>query len=77
VDLLTGGPGLLVPHRDPIALAAAVRRVLTEPGLADDLAARARALAPSLIWPAVAARYDDLVRSLLADRPGSVVAALP
>ena len=34
VELLTDGPGLLVPHQDPAALAAAVRRILTEPGLA-------------------------------------------
>ncbi|GAA4229280.1 glycosyltransferase involved in cell wall biosynthesis [Streptosporangium album] len=77
VELLTGGPGLLVPHEDPVALATAVRRVLTEPGLADDLVNRTRALLPALLWPAVAARYDDLARHLLADRSPAVVAALP
>ncbi|WP_326825919.1 glycosyltransferase [Streptosporangium sp. NBC_01756] len=77
VELLTCGPGLLVPHKDPVALAAAVRRILTEPGLADDLVDRTRALLPALLWPAVAARYDDLARCLLADRPPAVVSALP
>ncbi|MEO3861213.1 glycosyltransferase [Acrocarpospora sp. B8E8] len=72
VELLTGGPGLLVPHGDPLALAAALRRVLTEPGLADDLISRTRALVPTLLWPAVAARYAGLVRSLLAERPAAV-----
>lgn len=77
VELLTDGPGLLVPHEDPVALAAAVRRILTEPGLAEDLRDRTRALVPILLWPAVAARYDDLARSLLAGRPAAVAAALP
>src|SRR5258705_13882759 len=40
VELLSRGPGLLVPHQDPRALAAAVRRVLTEPGLAATLGGR-------------------------------------
>ena len=34
VELLADGAGLVVPQRDPAALAAALRRVLTEPGLA-------------------------------------------
>jgi glycosyltransferase involved in cell wall biosynthesis len=66
VEMLTGGPGLLVPHQDHEALAAAVRRVLTEPGLADALAGRTRELAPTLMWPAVAARYAELAGNLLA-----------
>ncbi|MFI6323425.1 glycosyltransferase [Nonomuraea sp. NPDC050556] len=69
VELLTGGPGLLVPHGDPVALAAAVRRVLTEPGLADTLAGRTRALVSDLLWPAVADRYAGLVGSLLVKQP--------
>jgi glycosyltransferase involved in cell wall biosynthesis len=75
--LLTSGPGLLVPHGDPAALASAVRRVLLQPGLADDLTRRTRALVPTLLWPAIAARYDGLVRSLLAERPAVAVAVLP
>ncbi|GAA0439633.1 glycosyl transferase family 1 [Acrocarpospora corrugata] len=74
VELLAGGPGLLVPHGDPGSLAAAVRRILTEPGLADELSGRTRALVPTMLWPAVAARYAGLARSLLAARPA--VAAL-
>ena len=77
VELLTDGPGLLVPHGAPAALAAAVRRVLTEPGLAGHLTGRTRALVPTLLWPAVAARYDGLAHSLLADRPTIAAAALP
>ncbi|MFC5835539.1 glycosyltransferase [Nonomuraea insulae] len=77
VELLTSGPGLLVPQGDPAALASAIRRVLTQPGLADNLTRRTRSLIPTLLWPAVAARYDDLVRSLVAERPAAAVSVLP
>jgi glycosyltransferase involved in cell wall biosynthesis len=63
VELLTSGPGLLVPHRDPASLAAALRRLMTEPGLAISLAGR-RPPAPTLRWPAVAARYQALAERL-------------
>ena len=65
VELLTDGPGLLVPQGDPGALAAAVRRVLTEPLLAADLARRARAVAPTLVWDAVGRRYAELAAGLV------------
>jgi glycosyltransferase involved in cell wall biosynthesis len=74
-ELLTDGPGLLVPHQDPAALAAAIRRILTEPGLAASLAGRARPLAPTVLWPAVAARYEALAKRVLAARPPTVAAA--
>lgn len=74
VELLTNGPGLLVPHGDAAALASAIRRVLTEPGLAADLARRTRSLTPTLQWPAVAARYDALAERLLTARLSAVPA---
>ncbi|MGP4101484.1 glycosyltransferase [Nonomuraea sp. KM90] len=77
VELLSSGPGLLVPHGDPTELASAVRRVLTEPGLAGKLTGRTRGLIPTLLWPAVAARYDGLVRALVAGRPAPAVAMQP
>ena len=72
VELLSGGAGLLVPQRDSVALGEALRRVLTEPGLAEDMAAEARRLAPSLLWPAVATEYVDLARTLTAAATRSV-----
>ena len=75
VELLTGGPGLVVPHQDPAALAAAIRRVLTEPGLAARLAGRVRPLAADLRWPVVAARYGALAEWLVAPRASVVSAA--
>jgi glycosyltransferase involved in cell wall biosynthesis len=64
VELLADGPGLVVPQRDPHALGAALRRVLSEPGLADRLAATAARKAPDLLWSTVAARYAELADTL-------------
>lgn len=72
VELLSGGAGLLVPQRDPVALADAVRRVLTEPGLAERMAATSRGLSGSLLWSAVAGQYVSLGRSLRAAAQRSV-----
>ncbi|HEY4408874.1 MAG TPA: glycosyltransferase, partial [Acidimicrobiia bacterium] len=71
-ELLGGGVGLIVPHRDPAAMAAALRRVLTEPGLAGRLGAAAAAVAPQLLWPAVAERYRALAGRLLEARDAAV-----
>ena len=64
VELLAGGAGILVPHEDTAALAAAIRTVLTEPGVRDAMAAEARQLAPSLSWDAVASTYAALGNEL-------------
>ncbi len=72
VELLSGGAGLLVPQRDPGALAAALRRVLTEDGLAERMATTSRSLAPGLLWPAVAGEYLALGRFLLPSASRSV-----
>jgi glycosyltransferase involved in cell wall biosynthesis len=70
VELLTDGPGLVVPHRNPRALATAVRKVLTRPALV-----RTTADAPTLRWPAVAARYEALAEGLLAAAPRAAAPA--
>ena len=56
--------GLLVERQNPEAIAAALRRVLTEPGLAEGLAEADR-LSPSLLWSSVAQQYRDLASSAL------------
>ena len=60
-----GVDGLLVPPRDPAALADALERVATTPELADALRAEAAAKAPDFSWPRVAGRvlayYDELL----------------
>jgi polysaccharide biosynthesis protein PslF len=72
VELLGGGTGLVVPHGDSAAMASALRRVLTEPGLATRLGAEAAALAPQLLWPAVAERYRALAGRVFEDRASAV-----
>lgn len=72
VELLSSGAGILVPRQDPAAISAALRRVLTEPGVAAPMAATARALAPALLWPAVAEQYVKLGRLLLQTGARSV-----
>jgi glycosyltransferase involved in cell wall biosynthesis len=67
VELLSGGAGLVVPQRDPKALAGALHRVLSEPGLAGRMSAEANRLAPQLLWPAVADRYRAVADALVHD----------
>lgn len=74
VELLADGPGLLVPHQDPEAMAAAIRHLIAEPGLTGRLTGLAGG--PTLRWPAVAARYQALAARLLADRT-PVAASVP
>ncbi len=60
IELLADGTGILVPQRDPVALEAALRRVLSEPGLARELAEQAALKAPELLWASVAHRYRTI-----------------
>jgi L-malate glycosyltransferase len=65
-----GCDALLVPPRDPEAMAQAVRRILTEPGLAAVLSQNARAKAENLDWSVVLPQWEDLFRSLSRRNPG-------
>lgn len=65
VEALSDGAGIVVPHMNPVAIAAAIREVATEPGKLDAMAARAREIAPSLQWSAVAAQYRQLCDELV------------
>lgn len=62
---VTGGAALLVDPADPVAIAAALRRVATEPGLAADLRARGLARAAQLSWRAFADANVAIYRELL------------
>ncbi|HEY6478572.1 MAG TPA: glycosyltransferase [Streptosporangiaceae bacterium] len=70
-ELLAGGAGLVVPHRDPAAIAAALRSVLTRGEVLAAMASAAAATAPGLLWPAVAGQYRELAARLI----GASVAA--
>jgi glycosyltransferase involved in cell wall biosynthesis len=66
VELLAGGAGLLVPHRDPAAIAAALRSLVTRRDVMTRMAATATATAPQLLWPAIADQYRYLAGRLIA-----------
>jgi polysaccharide biosynthesis protein PslF len=65
-ELLAGGAGLLVPHRDPAAIAAALRSLITRRDVITKMAATATATAPQLLWPAIADQYRELTGRLIA-----------
>jgi polysaccharide biosynthesis protein PslF len=72
-ELLASGAGLVVPQRDAGAMAEALRRVLTEPGLAASMTAHAGRIAPGLDWSAVAASYVRLAALVRTNRTELVV----
>ena len=64
-ELLAGGAGLLVPHRDPAAIAAALRSVITRGDVMTRMTAAATATAPQLLWPVIADQYRELAGRLV------------
>src|SRR5512146_1507133 len=64
-EMLAGGAGLLVPHRDPAAIAAALRSLVTRRDVMTRMAASATATAPGLLWPAIAGQYRELAGRLI------------
>ncbi len=64
-EVLAGGAGLLVPHRDPAAIAAALRSVITRGDIMTRMAAAASATAPQLLWPVIADQYRELTGRLI------------
>ena len=64
--LLAGGAALLADPRDPATIEEALARILDDPALADDLAARGRSRAAELTWEAAAeataAAYAEAVQ---------------
>jgi glycosyltransferase involved in cell wall biosynthesis len=64
-EVLAGGAGLLVPHRDPAAIAAALRSVITRGDVMTRMAAAATQTAPRLLWPVIADQYRELADRLI------------
>ena len=60
VELLGTGAGIVVPHEDPVAMAAAMGRLLNDPELARQMGETASSVGSSMYWPAVAASYETL-----------------
>jgi glycosyltransferase involved in cell wall biosynthesis len=64
-----GDAGLVVPERDPRALAHAIDRVLTEPGLRQTLVERGRhRVQAHFAWPVIAEQTLELFHSAVAHR---------
>ncbi|MEV6970369.1 glycosyltransferase [Hamadaea sp. NPDC051192] len=73
VELLAGGRGgLVVPHDDPEAIAAALTRIFTEPGLADAMSTHNAKVTTAVSWPTVARRYRQVFDGLLRRSLGPV-----
>lgn len=64
-ELLSTGAGIVVPHRNPKAMADAIRRILENPEMARQMSNQAKVMAADLLWPAVAARYVRLATRLI------------
>lgn len=59
-----GIDALLVPPNDPDAMAAAVKRILTEPGLAGRLSTNARKKAEQFDWSKILPQWEKLIMSI-------------
>ena len=65
-ELLGSGAGIVVPHGDPAATAAAVGRVLRDHRLARQMADEAARVSVPMMWDEVASRYLEVVFGLTA-----------
>lgn len=72
IELLRDGTGIVVDQDDSVALAAALRRVLTDPCLAGTMSAKARSIAPTMAWSMVAGEYLAVANQLCAKRSAAL-----
>ncbi|MBU0741476.1 glycosyltransferase family 4 protein [bacterium] len=67
-ELLADGRGILVPFRDPRAIAAGVGELLADPERLGKIRQEAYAMGREMIWPAVARRYLESFQRARSDR---------
>lgn len=67
-ELLGDDRGVLVPFRDPAAIATAVRGLLDDPARMEQIRRKAHAAGREMIWPAVGKRYVEVFRRARAER---------
>jgi polysaccharide biosynthesis protein PslF len=72
VEVLGSGAGVVVQQGDPVAMSAAIRTVLAEPGRAAQMAWAARRVARDWAWPVVAARFEQLARTVASEPPSRI-----
>lgn len=68
-EILTDGPGLLVPHASPHQLATAMEKMITDRAMVANMSMVAAAMAPSYRWTSVAADYADLAARVANPTP--------
>jgi len=69
-ELLSNGRGVLVPWRDPAAIAQAANTLLSDVATADGLRTRAAAYGHDMTWPNVAQRYlESFARARVGPSP--------
>jgi glycosyltransferase involved in cell wall biosynthesis len=66
--VIDGETGVVIPPRDPAALAAAISRLLEDEGLRERLGAAAREAAAPYTYDAMAAGFDRALEVALARR---------
>ncbi|MGH2400511.1 MAG: glycosyl transferase family 1, partial [bacterium] len=76
-DALGEDRGVLIPFRDPKAIADALTRLLGNPALRQQIQQRAFAYGKQMRWPRVAAAYLSLFREVRmhGDERGAAVAS--
>ena len=67
-ELLAGDRGVLVPFRDPPALASALNGLLNDPQRREAMEARARAYGERMRWPRVGTAYADVFEDAVRAR---------
>jgi glycosyltransferase involved in cell wall biosynthesis len=72
-ELLGGEAGMVVPHRDPVSLAAAIRAVVTEENRLESMFNATADIARQHLWSVVASQYLEYGTQLV--RSGSAVAS--
>ena len=66
-----GYDSLLVPPDEPVAMAGAIRRILTEPGLAQRLSCNARRKVEEFDWSKILPQWEDLIAGVYSLRNGA------
>lgn len=74
-ELLADGRGVLVPFRDPAAIAAGVCGLLDDPARMEKIRHDAYAMGREMIWPAVGQRYLESFQHARRDRKATPRAA--
>ena len=67
-ELLADGRGILVPFRDPQAIAEGVRAFLDDPARLQETREKAYQIGREMIWPAVAQRYIESFQRARTER---------